>query len=1150
MKKTLTLKRLLSLVAMNSLQQLFLALCCAGLTMAAPSSGQNLLEKKINLTVHQATLSKTLHQLERTADVRFSYNSRSLPLTSLVTVDAKNQSLARVLDELLSPLKITYKQVSNQIVLRNAPPLSGATRAEESTLVASELLATTVVVDRSLVGKVTDEKGDGLPGVSIVIKGTQRGTISNADGSYSVLVPDGAQSVIFSFVGYMSEEVALSAERTALDISLKVDQKSLEEVVVVGYGTQRKSDLTGSIASVKEEDLKNLPMTSFDQALQGRVSGVQVTQASSAPGGRVMIRIRGGNSLSSGNEPLYVVDGYPITAGATAGGNGAGQNPLSSINPSDIASIEILKDASATAIYGSRGANGVVLITTKRGKTGKTQVSYDAYYGVQTVGKKLDMMNAREFAQLANEARANSGIATPAFPNPLDPYNFPDINSLGDGVDYQREIFRKAGMQNHNVNISGGTETTRFSVSGSFFGQDGVVKNSDFQRASIKTNFDTKLSNNLILATNFAGSKIWGNNGRSEGDGGSGGGYVNSALVMPPTVKIFQEDGSYTRLNPTPGGSTVPNPVPMALLNLDKQVIDRFMGSAALTWNIISDLSLKVSVGTDMSTAARETYEPRETVAGYNANGRATQASRRSVSYLNENILTYNKQFDQHSVNVLAGYTLQYQQEQQFGANASDFLTDLYGANNLGAGARFTNPSSWKNQNQLVSYLGRINYSFRDKYLISMTGRADGSSKFGANNKWAFFPSVAVGWKLSEEDFLKSVDQISGLKIRASYGLTGNQNIASYQSLARLGVLNYPLGGALNSGLGANNIPNPDLKWETTATTDIGIDLDLFNNRINLVADYYYKKTTDLLWNISIPLTSGFGSIFKNVGSLENKGLELSLGGVILERDFKWNTNLNWSRNRNKVLEIPGFTPSVQGSISGHLKVDGSWLEPGLPVGVWNLLKYDGVFQDQVQLDAGPKASTTDALGDPRFVDKNGDGSVSFVNDRMIVGDPNPNFIFGWSNNFSYKGFDLAVYMQGSYGNDVLNVQRAESNVSSPWGNQRREILNRWTPTNTNTNVSRARVTVNPLLLQSSWLIEDGSFLRVKTATLGYTFQPNKGIRSVRLYVTGQNLLTFTKYTGFDPEVNSTGNSNLQLGVDYNAYPMAKAVLMGLNVSF
>ncbi|MCF2446973.1 TonB-dependent receptor [Dyadobacter sp. CY345] len=1096
--------------------------------------------QKISLDKRNVSVEAAFKAIESQTDYLFLYDKLDLPTSSLVSVRIKDATIDQTLNQLFKDLPLSYKIFKKNIVIKKEVKTK-----EESVITPAEKPSFL----QALSGKVIDEKGEGLPGVNIVIKGTSKGATSNTSGEYQIDITDKGTILVFSFVGYLTQELEVGS-RTTLDVTLKVDDKALEEVVVVGYGTQRKSDLTGAISSIKAEDLKKLPTTSFDQAIQGRAAGVQVTQASSAPGGRVSIRIRGGNSLSSGNEPLYVIDGYPITAGGTAGGNGAGQNPLASINPSDIASMEILKDASATAIYGSRGANGVVLVTTKRGKAGKTSVTYDGYYGVQKVIKKLDMMNAREFATLVNEARVNDGVATPVFPNPADLYNFPDPATMGEGVDYQDEIFRSAAIQNHTINISGGNDNTKIAVSGSYFDQKGVLIGSDFKRASIRANIDTKLSKNIMFSTNLTGSKVWGNNGRSEGDGGGNANTVNAALIMPPTVPIFQKDGTYTRLNPTPGGSTVHNPVPIVLFNKDFQNVDRLMGTMAFTWNIISDLSLRVSVGTDMSNANRETYEPRETVNGYNANGRAGQANRRSMSYLNENILTYNKEINKHLFNVVAGYTRQMDRDQQFSASSSNFLTDLYGADKLDAGAVFTSPVSWKNQSQLVSYLGRINYTYNNKYLLSLTGRSDGSSKFGANNKWAFFPSVAVGYKLSEESFIQSIDAISNLKVRASYGKTGNQNISNYQSLARLGVYNYDLSGALVSGLAPNNIANPDLRWETTATTDIGIDLDLFGNRLNFVADYYYKKTTDLLWNVSVPQTSGFGSIFRNIGSLQNKGLELSIGGEIFVKDFKWSSNANWSMNRNKVLDIPGYTPSTQSEISGHLKINGSWLEPGLPVGVWNLLQYDGVFQNQEQFDAGPRSAANDKLGDARFIDKNGNGSINLAEDRMIVGDPNPDFIYGWSNNFSYKGFDLSVYMQGTFGNDILNVQRAESNVSGPWGNQRKEIVDRWTPTNTTSNIPRARVTVNPLLLQSSWLIEDGSFLRVKTASLGYTFKPTKGISSCRVYVTGQNLLTFTKYSGFDPEVNSPGNSNLQLGVDYNAYPAARTFLVGVNVGF
>ncbi|MDR1939123.1 MAG: TonB-dependent receptor [Tannerellaceae bacterium] len=1005
----------------------------------------------------------------------------------------------------------------------------------------------TAFAQKRVSGTVIDANGETIIGASIVEKGTINGIITDTDGKFVLSVGDNAVLQV-SYVGYVTQDITVG-NQTSLTVRLVEDTQVLDEVVVVGYGTMRKRDLTGSVSSIKEEDIKKTPVTSLDQAIQGKAAGVQVTQASSAPGGRVVIRVRGGNSLSSSNEPLYVVDGYPIYAGSSAGGNGVGQNPLATLNTSDIASIEILKDASATAIYGARGANGVVLVTTKRGNAGKPQVSLDAYYGVQTVAKKMDMMNAKEYAVLVNEARTNDGQSI-VFPNPNNLYNFPDPATLGAGTDWQGEVFTDAPLQNYNLSVNGGNDAVRYAVGGSYFGQDGIITNSDFNRASFRTNIDMQVAKNFKISSNISASHVWGNSTTSEGDGGSSGGLVWATILMPPTLPVTQEDGSYTMVNPVPGGTPTPNPVAISRHATDELAIDRVLGSVEANWEIIDHLALKVNFGTDMSLSNRSTYWPKETLSGRNSSGSASQSNRRMSSYLNENTLTYVNVFGDHSVNALAGYTWQVFNSQNFSAGSSNYSTDLYKADNLGAGTVYSAPASGKEQSQMASFLGRINYIFRDKYLFTFTARSDGSSKFGENNKWAFFPSAAVAWRVSEEGFMKAVPVISNLKLRASYGQTGNQNISNYQSLATLGTMNYALGGTLNSGVGPNRLPNPDLKWETTATTDGGIDFGMFNNRLNVTLDYYYKKTTDLLWNITTPNTIGFTSIFKNIGSLENKGLEISVGGDILTGVFKWNSQLNWSRNRNKVLEIPGYTPAVQGTISGHLKVNGSWLEPGLPVGVWNLLKYDGVFQDQAQLDAGPSSSSSDVLGDARFVDKNGDGRINYTDDRMIVGDPNPDFIYGWTNGFSFKNFDVSVYLQGSQGNDILNVQRAETNISGPWGNQRKEILNRWTPANTNTDIPRAQVTVDPLMLQSDWLIEDGSYMRIKTITLGYTFDKLKVIKSLRIYAAGQNLFTFTGYSGFDPEVNSQGNSNLQLGVDYNAYPASKSVLFGINVSF
>lgn len=1090
--------------------------------------------QRVDVKLNNISLREFFSYIEKNYPYTFMYDNTEINDKERISVNERNQPITNVLSSVLKDKGINYEIQGYQIILskKDAIDQSDVRQAGRKTVT----------------GKVLDENGDPVIGANIVEKGTTNGTVTNIDGDFTLTVENSAVIQI-SYIGYLVQEVN-STGRNSVNIVLQEDSKTLDEIVVVGYGTMRKRDLTGSVSSIKSEDIQRSPVTSLDQAIQGKAAGVQVSQASSAPGGRVLIRVRGGNSLSSSNEPLYVVDGFPVSAGGSAGGNGTAQNPLATLNTADIASIEILKDASATAIYGARGANGVVLITTKRGDIGRPRVTLDAYHGVQTVAKKLDMMNAREYATLVNEARANDG-QSPVFPNPNNPYYFPDISALGEGVDYQDEVFTSAPTQNYNLSVVGGNDGIRYSVGGGYFGQDGIIKNSNFHRASFRSNLDIKIVPSLTVSTNITASHSWANGMPSEGDGGGGtGGVVHGAVVMPASVPIYDADGNYTMTNPTPGGTPSNNPVATVNHYKDNQEIDRFLGSVDANWEIMKDLTLKITFGADLSTANRAFYWPKQTHRGNSKNGEANQRYRKDVSYLNENILTYNKVLGDHSFNVVGGYTWQIFHYKHFEASSTGYSTDLYLANNLGAGTTYGQPGSNRSQNQLASYLGRLNYIYKDRYLFTLTARADGSSKFGANNKWSFFPSFAVAWRASEEAFLREVDWLSNLKVRASYGKTGNQNIDNYKSLAMLGTMNYALGGVLNSGVGPNNIPNPDLKWETTASTDVGLDIGLFNNRLSLVVDYYYKKTTDLLWNISTPSSVGFGSIFKNIGSLENKGLEITLGADVFTGEFKWNTQMNWSRNRNKVLEIPGYTPSTQGTLSGHLKVNGSWLEPGLPVGVWNLLKYDGVFQDQAQLEAGPRSSANDKLGDARFVDKNGDGKINYTDDRMIVGDPNPDFIYGWTNNFSFKGFDFSVYLQGSYGNDIINIQRAETNISGPWGNQRREILNRWTPTNTNTNVPRARVTVDPLLLQSDWLIEDGSYMRVKTMTLGYTFGNVRFMNSLRLYVTGQNLFTITNYSGFDPEVNSQGNSNLQLGVDYNAYPSAKAVLFGVNISF
>lgn len=1110
---------------------LLFSICIASLS----AYGANTQEAKVSISMNNVKTKIVLDEIERQTDYLFLFDPKEIDTEKLTSIQVKDQAVMEVLKAVFNGTGVSYKQEGTSIfLLKNGKETVPSVPQNRQVTIS---------------GTVKDKTGQTVIGANVVEKGRTNGTVTDIDGHYQLEVAPNAVLHI-SYIGYTAQDIPTNG-KNVIDITLSDNTQALEEVVVVGYGTMKKKDLTGSVSSIKSEDIRRSPVTSLDQSIQGKAAGVQVTQASSAPGGKVSIRIRGGNSLSSSNEPLYVVDGFPISAGASAGGNGAGQNPLSTLSVSDIESIEILKDASATAVYGSRGANGVVLITTKRGKEGKVQVTLDAYAGIQKAAKKLDMMNAREFAEFANEARANDNLS-PIFPNKNDLYNFPDPSGLGEGVDYQDEVFRNAPVQSYSLNVTGGSETVKYAFGGGYFGQTGIVKNSDFNRATFRSNIDSKITKNFTLSANLTASHVWAKSGKSEGDGGgSSGSVMNATLMTPATVPIRQADGTYTLLNPTPNGSTVPNPVPIVEFAKDAHTINRFLGTIEGKWDIMDHLNLRVTFGADMSSANRDEYWPKETVKGHDANGSGAQYYRRDASYLNENILTYNNVFGDHSINAMAGYTWQIFTAKSFNSSASNFISDLYGNDNLGAGTVIGKPGSSRSKSQLASYLGRLNYTYKGKYMFTFTARADGSSRFGVNNKWAFFPSAALAWRVSEEKFMDPFrDYLSSMKLRVSYGKSGNQNIGSYKSLATLGIMDYVLGGARVAGIGPDRVPNPDLKWETTATTDVGVDLGFFNNRLTFVADYYYKKTTDLLWNITLPRTSGFSSIFKNIGSMENKGVELSLGGDIFVSAFTWNSQLNWSRNRNKVLKIPGFTPSVQGTVSGSLQVDGSWLEPGLPIGVWNFLKYDGVFRNQAQLDAGPHVTAKDRLGDPRFVDKNKDGVINYTDDRMIVGDPNPDFIFGWTNNFTYKGFDLSVYIQGSYGNDILNAQRVESNCSAPWGNQRREMLGRWTPENPNTDIPRATTNKYSNLGKSSWLIEDGSYLRFKTITLGYTFDKLKFMKALRVYFTGQNLFTITSYSGFDPEVNSQGNSNLQLGVDYNAYPLAKSYIVGLNATF
>ncbi|WP_266365747.1 SusC/RagA family TonB-linked outer membrane protein [Tellurirhabdus rosea] len=998
------------------------------------------------------------------------------------------------------------------------PGLSLA-RPEKSVLIAT--------AEQTVSGRVTDEKGEALPGVSVSLKGTTRGTSTDNTGRFQLVVPGPEAVLVFSYIGYANQEITVG-NRQSFDVKLVSDEQNLNEVVVVGYGTQRKSDITGSLSSVSAKEIRATPITGVGQALQGRAAGVFVTQASNAPGGGVSIRVRGGNSINAGNEPLYVIDGFPVY-------NENGPN----LNPNDIESMEILKDASATAIYGSRGANGVVLITTKRGKSGQNRIELETYYGIQNVRKQIPMLNAREYAQLVNEAQVNAGR----------PVVFTDaqLATFGEGTNWQNEIFRQAPMQNYQLTASGGNDKTRYAISGNYFDQQGIIINSKFDRGSLRFNFDHKLNDKVSLGTNLNIVRTRTFAVPTDADGGNGASVVYAALNFSPTQPVYNPDGSLVVFN-TPGRIQIGSPVAQALGTSNQTVGTRLLGNVFVDYKILPGLSFRTSFGTDLNYSKNSFYISRLTASGAQLGGQGAIQNNQSSNWLNENTLTYVKSFNTvHNLTLLAGYTMQGNRFESVRASAQGYANDILTFNNLGGASTPLIPTSSASDWQLNSYIGRANYDYNGKYLVTATVRADGSSRFGAGNKWAVFPSGSFAWRISEESFLKANPVINDLKLRLSYGLSGNQEIGQYQSLATLGTQNANFNNTVAIGIGPTRVANPDLRWETTAQANIGIDVGLWNNRISVTADVYEKKTTDLLLSVPLPFVSGYASALQNLGSIRNRGVELGINSTNTTGAFRWTTSFNIAGNRNKVLDLGNQREFPAGESSGHLQLPNSGLvRVGEQIGLFYGLKSNGIFQNQAEVDAS--AQKTAKPGDIRYIDQDGNGAIN-QSDRVILGYAQPKFFGGLTNTFSYKGFELMVFMQGTSGNSIFNINRFELESLTGVSNQSRRVLDRWTPTNPSTTMPRANAVGNAYVI-SDRQIEDGSYLRVKNVNLSYTLPQaltkRAKLNNVKVYVSAQNLLTFTNYTGFDPEVNRYGQNTLSQGTDYGSYPGSRIFLGGL----
>ncbi|WP_246859427.1 TonB-dependent receptor [Spirosoma sp. KCTC 42546] len=1101
-----------------TIAQLLCTVLFLNMTYARTVKAQALLEQSITLSVENKEIRVVLSTIEKAAKVTFSYIPQQIQADRKVSINISNQRLSTVLDQLFRNLPITYEVVGKKQILLSVRPVVQPTIP--TLLPKNTSFEPSPTADRQLSGTVKSETGEGLPGVSVVVKNTTRGTTTDAEGRYKLTIPnDGpAVTLVFSFVGYLNQEIAIG-NRTTIDLQLVPNDKSLDEVVVVGYGTVKKSDLTGSLSQVKAKEINSYPATNVLQALTGRAAGVQVLQNTGAPGAPVSVRIRGTNSIQGSNEPLYVVDGFPLS----------GTNPTV-LNNADIETMEILKDASATAIYGSRGANGVVLITTKHGKAGKTRVDFETSYSSQTLRKKLDLMNAQEYATFYNEQAAN---------DKLKPYFTQDqINAFGQGFDWQNLVFQKAPMKTTALNISGGNEKTQFSLSGSAFNQDGIVKGSDYNRYSLRANINHAVSSKFSV--NFGGTLTRLQTGRKDSNGGSrGNSMIAGAISAPPTLTPYNDDGTYRTLAiayPFVATDLI-NPLNFINEQNNQTKANVALLNASLIFKPIESITIKVSGGVENRDDRTDNYTTRNFV---NSSGSASVGTNQFTSLLSENTISYNKTFNQkHTVSAVAGFTYQDFVNTSLAASGVGFLSNTPETYDLASASTPGIPSSGYTKSVLLSYLARVNYAYSSKYLATVSIRRDGSSKYSEGNKWGYFPSAALAWRVSNEEFMKDNSLISDLKVRASWGLTGSQAINAYATLNQLYSGKTVFGDALYNTYGPSTTLPGNLKWETTEQKDIGVDFGILNNRILFTADYYIKNTRDLLNNVSLPSSLGYTTTIKNVGEIQNSGLELGIDSRILTGAFKWDVNANISFNRNKVVKLYGGQDILGGTISVVVINDvTNILREGRPLG-----QFWGYVEDGY-----------DDKGKIKYKDTDGDGSIT-IKDKTYIGNPNPKYIFGFNSNMSYKNFDLTLFLQGVQGNNIFNASAMGSTIDYGFGlNMPREVyLNHWSTTNPNAKYPIISNSVNARV--SDRYIEDGSFVRLKNIQLAYNFPLQnwgvKWVRTIQLYASGQNLLTLTNYSWWDPEVNSKGDANSTTqGVDSYSYPVAKTITAGLRVGF
>jgi len=1149
-------------------------------TQQLPASGRALLLRDALLRVMKQ------RRIEILFDERIVANKRTSTAISFTS-----GSVERVLDELLAGSGLVYKRLPNNTYIITERPnqtgSGGATEADPAITGSATsdkpsggkpyipaptptapLSPPMAALDRTLTGRVTSETGEGLPGVSVLVRASQRGTTTDSDGRFRLNVPDAEPvTLVFSFVGYLSQEVSVG-NRTEVNMKLTPDDKTLKEVVVVGYGSQQKKELSTAVVSISGKDFKDFPVATPGQAIAAKLPGVSVQQASGEPGLPPVIRIRGLGSLGASNQPLYVVDGYPLNNATN----------FNSINPADIESIDVLKDAAAAAIYGSRGGNGVVIVTTKRGKAGKTQFTLNAYTGLSQLSKKIDMLNATQYAEFAKEARTNSGQTFPAVFN--DPTQWA-------GTDWQSEVFRKARIQNYQLTAGGGTENLRYTVSGSYYGEEGILKGTNFERLTLRSNIDANLTPKLKLGLNLAPTFSVNQRQATSGpfnaapiDGGPEVGSATfSSLLMPPNIPVRVANGDYGMIGNTPFAGSFVNPAVNNPLNQlenyqDKTRTYQLLSNLFLQYQILENLTFRTSLGSELISTKRDIYLP-PTVAtrqsptanlstpvleGINA----SSFNELNMNWLWENTLTYSRQFlKNHNLTALAGYSAQknaFERNTLAGRNGTyttDQIQYLTASSDLMGGA-------FKTANSLVSAFARLTYDYKGKYLFSVASRRDGSSRFGANNRYANFPSASAAWRISEEGFMKGISWLSELKLRASYGVTGNYNIGDFTWLATMGQANYNFGAGTGTrvfGFQPVGFSNPDLTWETNRQTDLGLEVGLLRDRIYVTADYYNRQTEGLINSRPLPGVVGYtNSVVTNIGNIENKGIELGITSRnVVKGAFQWTTQFNISRNRNNVVSLVNDRPITYTPLFGWNDV--IRVVPGRPLGDFYGYQVEGVFKNQEEVTAGPQWRVGSQPGDLKFRDANGDGRITEA-DIIQIGNAQPDFIYGMTNEWRYKAFDLTMVLQGVQGGEIINGSFRLLDRFSGEFNSRANALNRWrSPSDPGDGMTprAASITTGNNTAFSSRFMYDASFLRVRNVTVGYmlptTLAQRVRLNNARLYVSGQNLLTFTKYPGWNPEANNTGGngngeSSTILGVDFATYPLSRTFTLGLNASF